>query len=330
MHKDIIVVGASAGGIEALKKLVSGLPPDLGAAVFVVQHTAPNSPGLLPSILQRSGRLPALSVKNKAPIEPGRIYVAIPDHHLIIEPGTVRSTRGPKENHSRPAVDPLFRSAALAYGPRVIGIVLTGGLDDGTSGLWTIKCLGGTAIVQDPEEAFADSMPRSALKHVRVDHCVPMAEMGSLLVRLTKEPAESGETAVPEEAKIEVEIAGANAALEAGVQNLGIPSQYSCPECHGVLLQWKEGNRIRFRCHTGHAFSAQSLMAEVDEAIEDALWNAIRALQEGKLLFAHLAAHLEVQKPLSEQLLAKAAAVGEISEGVRRSMIDLKSASNVH
>jgi two-component system chemotaxis response regulator CheB len=204
----------------------------------------------------------------------------------------VIATRGPKENRFRPAVDPLFRSAAQTYGPRVVGVILTGGLDDGTAGLWTVKQLGGIAVVQDPEDALVDSMPRNACAYVDVDHCVPLSRIPALLVRLTTEDiAEAGGYTVPEPTRIEVEIAREEAALQAGVQTLGEPSTYACPECHGVLLQLEEGGRIRFRCHTGHAYSMESLIADMDESIEESLWSSIRALQEKALLARHLEKH---------------------------------------
>lgn len=293
MPKDIIVVGTSAGGVEALRTLVCGLPENFSASVFVVMHAAASSPGLLALILQRAGELPAVTVRNKQAIRPGVIYVAAPDYHLIVEEGFVDASHGPKENGFRPAVDPLFRSAAYSYGSRVAGVVLTGGLDDGTAGLWAVKQLGGTAIVQDPAEAMVDSMPRSALKHVRVDHCIPVTEMPSLLVRLASESTpEKGSSDVPDAMKIEVKIAKEDMALESGVLTLGEPSHYTCPECHGVLLQLKEENRIRFRCHTGHAYSLESLLEELDNAIEDALWNGVRAMDETVLLMRHFARHL--------------------------------------
>jgi two-component system, chemotaxis family, protein-glutamate methylesterase/glutaminase len=308
MQKDIIVVGASAGGIEASRTLVGGLPREFAAAIFVVLHTSPESPGILDTILGRAGHLPAITVKEQERIQTGRIYVPPPDHHLIIEPGIVRVTRGPKENRFRPAIDPLFRSAAQTYGPRVIGVILTGGLDDGTAGLWAVKRLGGTAVVQDPADALVNSMPANALKHVRVDYCLPVAEIAQQLVRLTGEPvAEEGAYEVPEEMEIEVRIAKEDVALEAGVLKLGEPSNYTCPECHGVLLQMKEENRIRFRCHTGHAFSADSLLAEINENIEESLWNAIRAIEEHIMLLRHLAKHVDGgENSYAEQFLRQA------------------------
>lgn len=293
MPKDIIVVGASAGGIEALRVLVGALPEDLAASVFVVLHTSPESPGMLAGILDRFGSLSAVTAKDGERIRPGTIYVAPPDRHLLIEPGVVRTTRGPKENRFRPAVDPLFRSAAQTYGPRVIGVILTGYLDDGTAGLWTVKQLGGTTIVQDPEDALVPFMPQNALAHVKVDYCLPLEEIAPLLVRLTTEAVEEeGAYQVPKEIEIEVNIAKEQRALDAGVLELGEPSNYACPECHGVLLQITDGTLFRFRCHTGHAYSVESLLADITEKMDDALWNSIRAFEEGELFMRHMAEHL--------------------------------------
>ena len=324
MPKDIIVIGTSAGGLEALRVLVGGLPADFAASVFVVLHTSPHSPGLLPAILERAGRLPALNPQDRERIRPGRIYVAPPDHHLVIEPGLARVTRGPKENRFRPAIDPLFRSAAQVYGPRVIGVILTGYLDDGTAGLWAVKRLGGTAVVQDPEDALVDSMPLSALRYVNADHCLPLGEIAPLLVRLTREPAEEGVYEVPEEARIEVNIAKADKALEAGVMKLGEPSNYACPECHGVLLQLKEENRVRFRCHTGHAYSLESLIAEFNENIEDSLWNAIRSVEEKVLLMRRLAEHVREGEngTAAQQFLKLAQAAQRRADLVRQAVMD--------
>ena len=294
MPKDIVVVGASAGGIEALRVLVGKLPADLPASLFIVLHTAPDAPSMLADILDRSGRLPALTPKNGERIRPGTIYVAPPDRHLLIEPNRVRVTRGPKENRFRPAIDPLFRSAAQTYGPRVVGIILTGYLDDGTAGLWTVKQLGGTAVVQDPADALVPYMPLNAVTHVKVDYCLPLEEIAPLLVRLTTEAVEEkGAYQVAKEVEIEVNIAKEQKALDAGVLQLGEPSNYACPECHGVLLQMREGTLFRFRCHTGHAYSIESLLTDITEKMDDALWNSIRAFEEGELFMRHMAQHLD-------------------------------------
>jgi two-component system chemotaxis response regulator CheB len=209
---------------------------------------------------------------------------------MIVEPSLVCATRGPKENRFRPAVDPLFRSAAQTYGPRVIGVILTGDLDDGTAGLWAVKQLGGTAIVQDPADALVPSMPESARKHVRIDHSVALADLPALLTRLVAEDlSEAGGYKVSEPIDIEVNIARHDSPLQAGIEKLGIPSIYACPECHGVLLQLRESERLRFRCHTGHAYSVESLLADMDHGIEDSLWESVRGLQEKLLLARHLA-----------------------------------------
>lgn len=291
--KDIIVIGASAGGIEPIRTILSGLPATFRGSIFIVVHTSPNSPGVLQSIFDKAGPLPASAGEDGERIAPGRVYVAPPDRHLIIEPGKVCLTRGPRENRFRPAVDPLFRSAAQTYGPRVVGIILSGGLDDGTSGLWTVKQLGGTSIVQDPQEAWAGSMPRSAMRNVRIDHVLRAEEIAPLLVQLAaaEADAQEGGIDVPEDVSIEVNIARETKARDAGVLTLGEPSAFACPECHGVLLEMKDRPPRRFRCHTGHAFTLESLVSEMDVAIEDALWSAIRALEERVMLLRQAADH---------------------------------------
>ena len=294
MHtRHIVVIGASAGGIDALRVLASALPTEFPTPICVVLHTAPESPGLLPDILNRAGRLTALSPTDGERLQAGRVYVAPPDRHLVVEPGRVRVTKGPKENRFRPAIDPLFRSAAQVYGPAAIGVILTGNLDDGTAGLWAIKALGGVAIVQDPADALHPSMPHSALQQVKVNHCVPLAQITPLLVTLTATPLEAAERSpVPDHVNVEVNIAKEQHPMEAGLEEIADPSRYACPECHGVLLQLKESGRVRFRCHTGHAYSVQSLLAAIREGIEESLWNSIRSLEEGSLLMRHRSQHL--------------------------------------
>jgi two-component system chemotaxis response regulator CheB len=291
----IIVVGASAGGIEALRQLAAGLTADLAAPVCVVLHSAPQSPGVLDTILSRAGPLPAVAAVSGRRLQPGRIYVAPPDRHLLVEPGVVRLTRGPRENRFRPAIDPLFRSAAQVYGPGTIGVILSGNLDDGTAGLWAVKQLGGSTIVQHPDDALFPSMPLSAIANVRVDHIVPVDRIGELLLQLTSDPTGAPAAApAPAHLDIEVNIAKEQNALDAGLKEIGQPSAFACPECHGVLLELKEGGRTRFRCHTGHAYSISSLLAEVNERIEESLWGAVRALEEGGMLLRTLAEHVKV------------------------------------
>lgn len=322
--KDIIVIGASAGGIGVIRTILAGLPAEFGGSVFVVVHTSSDAPGVLDVVFGTAGPLPAMLANHGERIEPGRIYVARPDHHLIVEPGRVRLTRGPKENRFRPAIDPLFRSAAQTYGPRVVGIILSGGLDDGTSGLWAVKQLGGTAIVQDPEEAAAPSMPQSALRHVRVDHMLRVHDIAPLLVRLVATPADAqeGDLPMPEEIDIEVKIASEDKPKEAGLVKLGSPSEYACPECHGVLLQMKDAVPTRFRCHTGHAYTLESLLSDMDEGIEDALWNAIRALEERVMLIRQAAEHVRQAHDGGDgELLARAEETQRRADLVRRAVL---------
>jgi two-component system, chemotaxis family, protein-glutamate methylesterase/glutaminase len=289
----LVVIGASSGGIEALRTIASALPADFAAPTCVVVHTAPEAPGILDAILTRAGVLEARNARNRERLRPGRIYVAPPDHHLLVEPGIARITKGPRENRFRPAIDPLFRSAAQVYGPAAIGVVLSGNLDDGTDGLWAIKQLGGVAIVQDPADAMFPAMPQSAIDHVRVDHVVPLKEIAPLLVQLTGAPIHAvASPAVPQQLQIEVNIAMEQNPIEAGLEGIGSPSRFACPECHGVLLELKEGTRTKYRCHTGHAYSVAGLLAAIGDGIEDAIWNAIRALEEGQLLMTRVAEHL--------------------------------------
>lgn len=288
----IVVIGASSGGIEALRTIAAGLPASFAAPLCVVVHISPDSPALLDGILSRVGPLEAVVPDEPTVrLQPGRIYVARPDHHLLVEPGLLRLTKGPRENRFRPAIDPLFRSAARVYGPGAIGVVLTGNLDDGAAGLWTIKRLGGTAIVQDPQEAQFPSMPESALSAVDADYVVGIGAIAPLLVRLLEDTAERPLKPDTDGTAVELTIATGGNALEAGVERLGEPSSFACPECHGVLIRLKADGPVRFRCHTGHAYSALSLAAAIDDAIEDALWNAVRAIEEGSLFLRHLSTH---------------------------------------
>jgi two-component system, chemotaxis family, protein-glutamate methylesterase/glutaminase len=291
--RHLIVIGASAGGIEALRQLVAAMPTNFPAAIAIVLHTSPQSPGILHDILNRSGPLRAVSPRDGARLEESHIYVAPPDFHMLVEPGRIRIAKGPKENRFRPAIDPLFRSAAQVYGPHATGVVLTGHLDDGSAGLWAIKQLGGVAIVQDPDDALFPSMPQSAVDAVNVDYIVPLSEIPPLLVRTTAQPIRDAAYQVPEGLEVEVKIAKQEDPLQVGVKGLGEPSSFACPECHGVLLQMSEGSRFRFRCHTGHAYSADSLLADIRDQIEVQLWNAIRAMQEGDILMRAMAAHVE-------------------------------------
>lgn len=283
--KDIVVVGASAGGVEALQRLCAMLPADFPAAVFVTQHLSPSARSVLPLLLERAGPLPAASPRDGDAIEPGRIYVAAPDHHMLLRPGRVLMRRGPYENRTRPAVNALFRSAAIAYGGRVIGVVLTGLLDDGTDGLIAITAAGGESVIQDPDDAEWPSMPRNALKRDHVGHVVPLAELGALLVRLVTQTAPPS-IPLPDEYLIEDNMAAQDfAVVESDFITPGSPSHISCPDCGGVLNQIEAQNEIRFRCQVGHAFTPLGLAAAQSDELERALGIAARTHRDRIRLF---------------------------------------------
>lgn len=286
----MVVVGASTGGVAALSILVSTLPAHFDAPVLVVQHTGPN-PSILPEILASRGALPVAHARDGEPLESGRIYVAPPDHHMLVENDRIRLTRGPKEHFTRPAIDPLFLSAALAGGPGVIGVILTGALDDGTAGLQAIKACGGKALVQDPDEAQSPDMPRSALAFVDVDHCRPLAEMAEVLQAFIDEaPALSASVVLPSDLVHEQELAVATGDPMELLAAIAQPSTFVCPDCNGSLWQLNDSKPIRYRCHTGHAYTSKTLQSTLAATTDQALWAAIRALQEQAILLRSLAA----------------------------------------
>lgn len=291
-RRDIIVIGASAGGVVAVTELLATLPADLAAAILLVVHTSPVGRGLLPQVLQRHSALPVEHAGDGEKVRHGRVYVARPDHHLVVSGGQIYNTRGPRENHTRPAIDPLFRSAALAYGQRVIGVVLTGMLHDGSAGLHAVQRCGGTCIVQDPEDATHGDMPRNAMRMVTPHHVVSRFDLPALLVNLVNEPM-MHDTPVPQaplHVQIETRIALGENAMKAGVMTLGPASPYSCPECHGVLLELNQDEFVRFRCHTGHAYTVESLLAIGASAIEESLWSTVRSIEERVMLLRYIAA----------------------------------------
>jgi len=276
--RDIVVVGASSGGVKALKLFVAALPASYRGSIFIVMHTAPHSQSLLAGILARAGKLRVMKAQDAAPIEPGCIYVAPADYHLLVEPGAVSVIHGPRENRHRPAIDPLFRSAAWAYGPRVIGVVLTGQLDDGTAGLWAVKSCGGVTVVQEPAEAEYPEMPSNALTHNRIDHRLPIEGIVDLLCTLVDEPPGSAPPPPPL-VKYEVEAVKFHSDVERARQ-LGAVSPFTCPSCGGALWELEESGHLRYRCHTGHAFTMPTLMVDQTEAVESSLYAALRALEE--------------------------------------------------
>jgi two-component system chemotaxis response regulator CheB len=295
-----IVIGASAGGVESLREVVARLSQDLPAAVFVVLHIPPFVASSLPHILSQSGFLPAAHPEDGEKIKAGRIYVAPPDHHLLIDKGHIAVKRGPKENRFRPSIDALFRSAAYSYGPRAIGVVLSGALDDGTSGLWSIKRLGGITVVQEPQEARFESMPRNALEHVEVDYTMLSTEIGTLLSRLATEPpapwvgdGEKEDEDIKKLMKTETQIAAEGGAFQKGIMEIGSLTPFTCPECKGVLVKIAEGKMSRFRCHTGHAYTDNALLEAVMESTGSMLWEVIRSFEESVMLLNHMGRHLD-------------------------------------
>lgn len=271
--------------------IARGLPADFPGSIFVVMHIPVQSQSLLPAILSRMGPLPAVHPVDGDPIKPGYIYTAPPDHHMLLERGYVRLGRGPRENRHRPSIDPMFRSAAVAYGSRVVGVVLTGSLDDGTAGLLAIKRSGGIAVVQEPAEALYPSMPLSALQNVQVDYRLPVNEIPALLVRLANTPITEGVIPVPKDINDELLMVEMQAQSPDDLERLGSPSVYTCPECHGTLWEMQNDRLLRFRCRVGHAYSAESLLVDHDESLEAALWAALRALEESASLSRRLAEH---------------------------------------
>lgn len=291
----IIVLGASGGGVAPLREVMAGLPADLRAAVLVVLHIPPYRASMLPAILGRAGPLPAHHAVDGEALKAGHIYVAPPDHHLLVDGRRLAVKRGPKENRFRPSIDALFRSAAYSAGPNVTGVILSGALDDGTSGLWTVKRLGGMAIVQRPSDAQVESMPLSALQEVEIDYNVPAREIGPLIDRLVKEPLRDvpGEPALRKRLKIEIGIATEDAAFQKGVMEIGSLTPFTCPECHGALVKIPELTMNRFRCHTGHAYTDSSLLEAVAESTGEMLSQVMRSYEEAVMLLREMAGNLE-------------------------------------
>ena len=284
--RDLVVIGASAGGLPALLDVVRPLPVDLPAAILIVLHTPARTGGFLPNILERGGAWNvAYAIDNEAIVR-GRIYLAPPDYHLLVRPGRLRVARGPRENRFRPAIDPLFRTAARAYGPRVIGVVLSGGLDDGTHGLALIKRHGGLALAQDPEEADLASMPLSAIQNVEVDYILKAEDIGAKLPHLVAQHVSTPETAFEEERTDVAE--GRETSIEEITRP---PAPFTCPDCGGSMWEYEDGNVLSYRCHVGHGYTANSFGVAQQETLESTLWTAPRALEEQAALRRRMAVH---------------------------------------
>lgn len=287
--RNVIVIGASAGGVEALIRFFEELPADLSAAILVVLHIPSETPSQLGQILARSTKLPVRSGVDMEELLPGQVYVASADRHLMVEGDRIRITRGPRESRARPSIDVLFRSASVACGSRAVAVILSGALDDGTAGAWAIKDRGGLVLAQEPSDAMHASMPESVIKHVQVDHVGTAQQLGSLVSSFAALP---GTAMAPYSDRgrhdVETLIALEGDGLKAGVMDLGRVSKYTCPDCHGVLVQIEEGPIVRFRCHTGHAYSLMTLLAEVNESIDKGLWHTLRSIEERVMLLRQI------------------------------------------
>jgi two-component system, chemotaxis family, protein-glutamate methylesterase/glutaminase len=338
---DVIVVGASAGGVEALSRFAAGLSPEIHAAVFVVLHMPPESRSTLPLILARVSALPVDWAVDREPIGHRRIYVAPPNRHLLLERGCIRVLAGPRVNGSRPALDPLFRAAAWAYGGRVAGVVLSGTLDDGAAGLRTIKQHGGLAIVQDPQEALFTGMPLSAVESVNVDYCLPAGEIGALLVRLHQDTAyQEGSMLVTLEdtengdnRPARLERSGVSAVLEAPeagrmettgmAKEEGNASGFTCPECDGALWEDWDGNVLQFECRVDHRYTFDTLLTAKAQEVEVAIWAAVNALEERAALLRKSATRFRERGTgtMADRTLEHAVEAEEHAESIRRTLL---------
>lgn len=304
IDRDLIVIGGSAGALSVLLEMVAALPADLAAAVMVVVHQSQSQPGRLPAILSNRGPLIAEHATDGAAIELGRIYIAPPDHHLLIEPGRIRLSRGPKENRFRPAIDPLFRTASRAYGPQVIGVILSGLLDDGTLGSMRVKHAGGTVIAQDPASADAGDMPASVIGNVACDYILRPNEFAGILAKLVQEPSivatlkatspmTRNEFSPESMSRLPSETGDTadrgNNALATG-QDLGSPIGLTCPQCGGAVWERTEGGLVSYRCHVGHAFTADAMADDHNSQLESTLWEAVRMFQENAALHRRMEA----------------------------------------
>jgi len=286
---NVVVIGASAGGVSSLTSLVRCLPAGLEAAVAVALHVPEESPSALPAILSREGPLRATHAVDAEPLQHGRIYVAPAGRHLLVKRRTLRSVNGPNENGHRPAVDPLFRTAARSHGRRTIGVVLSGSLDDGTAGLQSVKQHGGAALVQDPEEALFSGMPTSAIENVAVDFVGEVSALARELVRrIAVLAADDSETDMRDDEADALDVVEMDRGTPHPNEWSAGPSPYTCPECHGSLFERQDGTLMRFRCRTGHAYSQETLVASQSHGVETALWIALRALEENAALLHRL------------------------------------------
>ena len=331
--RNIIVAGASAGGVDAFKELreiIAGLLE--GICFYCTSYTLIYQE-LSAGILSKETSLPVTHPSDGEKIEQGHIYVAVPDHHLLIEDEKIGIKKGPKENRFRPSIDALFRSAAYLYESRVIGVILSGALDDGSSGLWSIKRLGGIAIVQEPAEAAFPEMPLNAMQYVDADHVLPVSDMGRLLKKLTAENASSAGKKMSQQEKkllqMEVTIAANDNAFELGILKQGELTPFTCPECHGVLVKLIKGNMMEFRCHTGHSFTASALLAGITEVTEETLTQSMRSAEESTMLMETIGKHFNKsgENKIGDIFLRKAKASAKKARVIHKLILEEESIS---
>ena len=318
-NRDIIVIGGSAGATAPLKQILGSLPADLRAAIFIVLHIPAHGIGILSTVASGAGKLPVRQAENGMVIENGHIYLAAPDRHLLIGESHMMLGRGPRENMARPAIDPLFRSAALHYGPRVIGVVLSGLLSDGAAGLNAIKRCGGFALVQDPKDAIADEMPLRALEATNTDLCVPGARIGDVLSDLVRETV-GAKLPIPPEIRLEVAIAAGERSGSDRLVPVARPAALTCPSCGGVLSQFNAGPPLRFRCQVGHAFTADTLAKEQEGRVDEALRVALRIIEERAELVQRMAedGRQSGRGAVAEMYESRAAEYREYADMIRR------------
>jgi two-component system, chemotaxis family, protein-glutamate methylesterase/glutaminase len=318
---DIIAIGASAGGVEALCSLVDGLPPEFPASIFVVLHVMATGKSVLPAILERAGDMDVSAAVDAEPVERGHIYIAPPDYHMILDGRRIALTRGPRENGHRPAIDPLFRSAARQYGDRVIAVVLSGTLDDGAAGLKVVKNHGGLAVVQEPDDALYADMPLNAIQAVEPDQVAPISEIPDVLATLVELPADT-----PEPHDDEIPVDPVEETPEAFHQLDGQPSNISCPECGGVLWAKEEGNGLTvYRCQVGHAYSTESLTDEHGKSLEAALWTAARSLEERAELMRRLERRTHQRASIAARYRGKAEEAEDHAAVLRRTIAEMST-----
>jgi two-component system chemotaxis response regulator CheB len=321
-NRDIIVIGGSSGATAPLKDILGRLPVEMPAAIFIVLHIPARGIGILSTVASAAGRLPVKQAVHGLPIEHGTVYLAAPDHHLLIRENRLVLGRGPRESMVRPAIDPLFRSAAMAYGPRVIGVVLSGFLSDGAAGLNAIKRCGGLTVVQDPSDALVDEMPRRALEASSVDFCIPGAKIGDVLADLAISQAGVAGP-VPLDIQLEVQIAAGERVDSEVLSTIASPAALTCPSCGGVLSQMKAENPLRFRCQVGHAFNADVLAKEQESRIDEAMRIALRIIEERVELVRRMAedARVSGRSAVAEMYQARADEYRNYADVIRRAVL---------